>query len=546
MKLTGGLIIFLLLAISIIFSRCGRDGDAIDTVATPISAVVAKIRIADDYYNRKVQLKTKVFYRANENHRAWLKKSKPDKLYEAFVEEVKESARYGFNPEDYQIQELEQMVEKLYKNRKRTRDDLSNADIRITASFFLFTTHMLEGRVRYPGAREFLWVRGMPLENDIALLLKMETASDLRKEVQSLQPQDPQYKHLQKALAEYRELEKADTFDAVPANLRLKPGDEHPLIPLIKKRLSLTDYRGKISETELSYDDAVVEAVKSFQQRHGLNADGILEKETIHFLNMPIKHKADLIAINLERLRWRPHLKREKDEIVVNVPEYMLRAYKNGNEKLAMRVVLGAEYTPTPVFQDTLKYIVFSPTWNVPKSIIQEEFLPKLISNPEHFNPDRFKFYKDGQEIDPLEEEWDDEDIDTNAYSVVENPGDANSLGRVKFIMPNDFSIYLHDTPADQLFSAEDRALSHGCIRLEHPEEFAHYLLDGEKGWTEKEIQEAMSSDKPRQVNLEKTYPVYIVYRTTWVDDNGKVHFREDIYGHDKRHLARLPSNEHS
>jgi murein L,D-transpeptidase YcbB/YkuD len=252
-----------------------------------------------------------------------------------------------------------------------------------------------------------------------------------------------------------------------------------------------------------------------------------------------------MIAINLERLRWRPQVKGQKDEIVVNVPEYTLRAYKNNKEKMSMRVVLGAEYTPTPVFHDTLKYIVFSPSWYVPNSILQNEFLPKLRENPEHFSSDRFKFFKEGKEIDPMEESWEDEEIDTNKYSVVENPGDANSLGKVKFIMPNDFSIYLHDTPADQHFSREERALSHGCIRLEQPAEFARYLLKDQKGWNDEKIREAMSGDKPVKVDLEATFPVYIVYRTVWVNEDGTVNFRNDIYGHDQRHLSRLASAEH-
>jgi murein L,D-transpeptidase YcbB/YkuD len=176
----------------------------------------------------------------------------------------------------------------------------------------------------------------------------------------------------------------------------------------------------------------------------------------------------------------------------------------------------------------------------VPRSIIAKEFIPKLQEDPTHFDPARFRFFKDGQEIDPLEEDWMDDELDPSAYSVVENPGDANSLGNIKFIMPNDYSIYLHDTPADQLFKLEERALSHGCIRLEHPVEFARYLLSDQPGWNEDKIKEAMKSKEPLQVDLKKPYPVYIVYRTAWVDEEKQVHFREDIYGHDRRHLARL------
>lgn len=540
MRWTGAVAIVLLLVCGVMFSKCGGDPDHIDTVATPISQVIEQINVADAYYNRKVQLKTRLFYRANEQHRGWLKKKRPDKLYEAFVTEVRESARYGFSPDDYHIDELEQAVNALYDNRKRTPEDLARLDIRITASFFLFTTHLLEGRVRYPGAREFLWKRGMPLENDIALLLQMESAKDLRTELEALHPKDPQYKELQKALKHYRELGEKDTVPSVSLRVKLKPGDTHDQLPLIKKKLNTADFKVAMGDADTVYNNELEVAVKSFQDRHGLNPDGIIDSEMIRLLNTPVKQKADLIALNLERLRWLPHVKGEKDEIIINVPEYMLMAYKNNKETMRMRVVLGAEFTPTPVFHDTLKYIVFSPTWAVPKSILAEEFLPKLREDPGHFDPARFRFYRDGEQIDPLEEDWEDDDLDIGAYSVVENPGDANSLGQVKFIMPNDFSIYLHDTPADQLFSREDRALSHGCIRLERPEDFAAYLLKGQKGWNEKKVAEAMKSEKPIQVDLEKDYPVYIVYRTAWVDNDGKVNFRDDIYGHDERHLAYL------
>lgn len=543
MKWTGGLIIVGLLLMGIMFSRCGGRGNTIDTVASPIARIVGKINVSEPYYNRKVQLKTRVFYHANEYKRAWLRKRRPDKMFKAFVREVRESERYGFTAEDYHISTLEQAVEELYDNRKRTEADISELDMRITASFFLFTTHLIEGKVRYPGAKEFLWERGMPLENDIALLLEMESGSDLRKEIEDLHPKDPEYKKLQEALKEYRAMEKADTLPPIPESLTIEPGENHDAIPIVRHKLSLMKYIKRPDDSPI-FDDPLVEAVKKFQQRHGLVADGNLNRETVRFLNMPIREKSKLIALNLERLRWHPHIPDKGNKIVVNVPEYMLRVNRNNKEKIKMRVVLGAEYTPTPVFHDTLKYLVFSPTWIVPQSIFEEEFLPKLLEDPAHFSAERFKFYKGAKEIDPYEEEWDDDDLDPKVYRVVENPGDANSLGKVKFIMPNDHSIYLHDTPADQLFARQERALSHGCIRVERPEELAAYLLSDVKEWDTKKITEAMQFGEPLQVDLRKPVPVYIVYRTVWVEDDDTVNFREDIYGHDQRHLAYLGTDK--
>jgi len=530
----------LLLVIISLFSRCGKNREiVIDTVAMPVNNAVNEIHIAEKYYNRKVQLKTKLYYRANDCRLAWLGKRRTEKIFDAFVGEVKTSEHYGFKPGDYHIDSLEKEVVRLYDNRKRTEADIASLDMRITASFFLFTTHLLEGRIRYPGAKEFLWKRGTPLENDIALLLKTESVSDLNAELEKLQPKDPQYAKLQRALQDYRALIKADTFPPVPRSLTIKPDESHEAIKLVRKKLALTDSGGN-ADTSTHYDAQLQKILRQFQERHGLTPDGVIGGETIRFLNQTMEQKAALVALNLERTRWRPHLKGKGDEIVINVPEYMLTVYNNGNEKLKMRVVLGAEYTPTPVFHDTLKYIVFSPTWMVPQSIFKKEFLPQLQTDPGHFDPQRFTFYKDGKEIDPYLEPWNEEPLDTAAYRVVENPNEINSLGKVKFIMPNDFSIYLHDTPAGRLFSREERALSHGCIRLEQPAELALFLLADKKGWNKKKIAEAMEGGKPVHVDLDEPFPVYIIYRTTWVDNQGFVQFRSDIYGHDARQLARL------
>lgn len=451
---------------------CGsRETTEIDTVATPVASVVNNINIADDYFNRKVRLKTRVYYRANDYHRCWLGKRRPEKLLDAFVKEVNASSEYGLNPHDYQLERILQQVDSLYNDRDKTNARLAELDIEITARFFLFTTHLIDGRIRYPGAREFLWKRGMPLDNDIAMLLQTSSGAELRKLIEDLQPTDPQYKRLKAVLKQYRKNIVADT------------------------------------------------------------------------LPDSIRHKVDLIILNLERLRWDPHLQGRGDEIVINVPEYTMRVYRDGKERMKMRVVLGSEYTPTPVFHDTLQYIVFNPTWAVPRSIFAKEFLPRLIEDPAHYDPDRFIFYKNGERIDPRDEKWSSNKLDTSAFRAVENPGENNALGKVKFMMPNDHAIYLHDTPASSLFSRKERALSHGCIRLEHPEEFARYLLADRKDWDDDRIREAMSGKTPSQVELDRPFPVYIIYRTVWVDDDNVAHFRDDIYGHDKRQFARLIQN---
>ncbi len=542
MKWTGLLGVAILQVLIGLLPGCrNNNANEIDTVATPVAAVVKSIHIADQYFNRKVQLKTRVYYRANQYHRRWLEKKQPNSLFGALVKEIQESYSYGFAPRDYHLQDIVEQVDSLYSNRNRTDSELAELDMRITASFFLFTTHLIEGRIRYPGAREFLWKRGMPLENDIAMLLETTSGADLKNLIAELQPDDPQYTRLQKALRHYRERIPADTLPDISLSADIKPGDVSEDIPLLRRRLELHDIDVKKKKNTLTqYDEDLQKSVAQFQLEHGLVSDGMITNHTVRALNQKLTKKADLISLNLERLRWDPHVKGQGDEIVINVPEYIMRVYRNGEEKIKMRVVLGAEYTPTPVFHDTLQYVVFSPTWAVPQSIFVKEFLPRLQDNPEHYDPERFSFYRDGEKVDPTDEKWNRGDLDPSAFRVIENPGENNSLGKVKFMMPNDHAIYLHDTPATTLFERNERALSHGCIRLEHPLDFARYLLADQEEWDDKRIHQAIAGSKPIHAELKKPFPVYIVYRTASVDDDGHVSFFDDIYRHDERQLARL------
>jgi murein L,D-transpeptidase YcbB/YkuD len=208
-----------------------------------------------------------------------------------------------------------------------------------------------------------------------------------------------------------------------------------------------------------------------------------------------------------------------------------------------MKVIVGAEGTATPVFKDTLRYIVFSPTWAVPNSIIRDEIIPKLKRDSAAYSGKNYSFYKNGTVIDPSTESWDD-DVNSYAYNIVQQPGRDNALGLVKFVMPNKMSIYLHDTPNHRLFNKSYRALSHGCIRLDDPDKLAAFLLKDSRGWDIEAVEKAMYSNRTQTVFLKRPYPVHLEYRTAWVDENGLVNFREDIYGHDKRQLSMLKAKE--
>jgi len=259
-------------------------------------------------------------------------------------------------------------------------------------------------------------------------------------------------------------------------------------------------------------------------------------------MNISARRKADIIALNMERMRWMP-TNVGQHFIEVNIPEYKLRVYNKKKKALEMKVIVGKEYTSTPVFSDTLKYLVLSPTWTVPMSIKAYEMLPKLKEEPTYYTKKNYKFYKGwntSNEVNPATIDWSQYNGKDFPFNVVQQPGPTNSLGLVKFIMPNDMSIYLHDTPTDYLFERTERAFSHGCIRLEKPEVLANYLLRDQKNWGSARINEFLHKPSPEKVYLEKDYHVQLAYFTAFVDEKGAMNFRDDIYGHDDQQLKEL------
>src|SRR5690606_30272522 len=261
------------------------------------------------------------------------------------------------------------------------------------------------------------------------------------------------------------------------------------------------------------------DAVKNWQTRNGLNPDGIVGPEMISALNVPVEQRIKTIIVNMERCRWLPNKISDLDEYIgVNIPSYGMRYVKDGKTALESKVIVGDEANKTVVFSGNMSYLVFSPYWNVPKSIVEEEIMPALEKDPDYLEKHNM--------------EW-------NGKQLRQRPSDENSLGRVKFMFPNRNNIYLHDTPAKSLFRKEDRALSHGCIRVQKARDLAVKILEDDKAWTPEKIDRAMKSDEEQQYALKRKIPVYIAYFTAVADENGIVAFFEDIYKRDNR-LAHL------
>jgi L,D-transpeptidase YcbB len=332
------------------------------------------------------------------------------------------------------------------------------------------------------------------------------------------------YGKLKAQLAHYHALAAKGVWEPVtPDKKTYKKGTSSPVLVQIKQRLhALGDL--PVVDTTPVFNDTLELAVQSFQERHGYTPDGVIGASFIKDLNVPVQKRLQQILINMDRMRWLPNTPASDNLIVVNIPEFMLHMYE-GNKKLwDMAVVVGKTGHNTMMFNGDLNQIVFSPYWNVPPSIVKDEILPEMEKDP---------FYLESQNMEITGEA-------NGLPEIRQRPGYGNALGRVKFLFPNSFNIYFHDTPSKSLFERDKRAFSHGCIRLAEPEKMAQYLLRHQPDWTPERIREAMNAGEERYVKLEKPVPVIITYHTAWVDENGKLNFRDDIYKHDDKLAQKM------
>ncbi len=331
-----------------------------------------------------------------------------------------------------------------------------------------------------------------------------------------------QYYRLREVLKKYREIEKENRWDSIvfpPNKKKLKPGDSAQTIVQIRKWLFMT---GDIEANSgsLRYDSELETGILNFKKRFAFAAETTILPKHIASMNIPISERIKTILVNMERCRWiSADISKAKEYIVINIPSYQLTYFKNNKPALESKVVVGKALNKTAVFSADMKYIVFSPYWNVPKSILKKEILPALAKNPNYLVENEMEWYKG---------------------DLRQRPGPKNALGLIKFLFPNSNSIYLHDTPSKYLFNEEKRAFSHGCIRIQKPVELANLILEDDNNWTPEKIELAMNKGEESWYTLKNKIPVYIGYFTAWVDSKGNIHFYDDIYKRDERLAAML------
>ncbi len=306
---------------------------------------------------------------------------------------------------------------------------------------------------------------------------------------------------------------------------------------MIRKRLKVTGDNSAEDLTLQVFDEQLEDAVKRFQNRHHLDVDGAIGRQTLAALNITVEKLIQRIIINMERWRWLAHDLGQK-RLFVNVAGFTLAGTEDAQVRIKMPVIVGKTYHKTPVFSDAIKYIEVNPYWNIPSSIAVKEMLPKLIENPYHLREKNIRVYDgwnaDAQELDSTIIDWRSVGRGIKRFKLRQDPGRKNSLGTIKFMFPNEYDVYLHDTPTHSLFRRAQRAFSHGCIRLSRPFQLASYLLGGEsKGWSIQRLQKIVASGKRTILKLEAPYPIHILYRTALVGDDGLVYFANDVYGRD-------------
>ena len=487
---------------------------------------------------------TKRLYKAYGNNALWLASDGliKDRTF-ALANSVLQTEQDGMRMDAYPVGTLAQSIAAVQQTKTPTADQLADADIILTASFAALGEDYLTGQVD-PKSVAQNWHIDPQEENVDSALIRGLRNPALDKSIASMRPSDPDYNGLRKELDRFQQISIKGGWPQVPAGPAAKPGERMSptRVTALRTRLSVEGMdvpaatapaaqpAGQTRSATAAgvYDRRLAGAVASFQARHGLTVDSMLGAETMTSLNQTAVYRTAQIAANLERLRWLPRTFGNR-YIYVNVPAFSLTAFDNGKPGLDMKVIVGQDFEDkaTPVFSDSMETVVFRPFWNVTPDIAAKEVFPKMNADPGYLSANNYELYQEG-----------------GATRVRQKPGDKNSLGLVKFLFPNDFNIYLHDTPNHELFNKDVRAFSHGCIRVEKPAELAQWVL----GWDAGKVDAAMHGPDNSSVKVPRKIPVYITYGTAYIKD-GLLYFGNDLYDRDDKLVAQvlrgaLPSTE--
>lgn len=466
-------------------------------------------------------------YGANEYRPIWLEDGKPTKKAEEMVEVLNLSYEDGLEPNDYDAPELFQ------KLGASGDEALADLEIHLATAAVSYGQHMNAGRLNPRQVNREVVIYPNAISAD-TILQNIRRTGSLKAYLRLLAPHTDRYERLRSALAVYRRIEANGGWTIIGEGEVLKPGMSDPRVPAIRARMVQAGLLPAEAGDpgSLDYDETVVAAVTQFQERSGLDMDGVIGPGTLAEMNVPVSDRIATMEINLERNRWM-----QNDfgpyHIFANLADQVVKVVRDDKTIHAEIIQVGLPYHRTPVFTDDMEYVEINPYWNVPSSIAVNEYLPKLRKNPGVLAAQKISLIANGNTISARAVNWSNYGKGNFPFRLRQEPGPGNALGRIKFMFPNQFNVYMHDTPAKSKFEASQRYFSHGCLRLRDPLKMAEVLL-GDQGWDRAKIDATIASGKRTIVKLNQKIPVHVVYLTSWVNKDGSVYFRQDVYGRDQ------------
>ncbi len=471
----------------------------------------------------------------------WVDPDGLNRIGKAFANALASIKSHGLCPEDYHYSCINQWIDHIrsvsQKGVPAEPSQLAAIDIVMTDAFMIFGSHLAGGKVDperlYPH-----WLSEKRKSDVFSVLTHLPDGGTLDMALKQLAPSYDDYWRLVNAAQRLKLIVQNGGWPMLTVSKRLRKGDREPNIFLLRERLRNSGdlITGKTAD-EVSFDEDVELGVKNFQARHGLEIDGIVGRETREALNVSAMKRLQQALLNLERWRWLPHNLGNR-YILVNPPAFTLEAYNDEQKQLTMKVIVGEAYKKTPVFSEKISYLEINPYWNVPSSITLFEILPQIKKDPNYLTKNHYRLVSGQEEssaiLDPILIDWDSIGIENFPGHLRQIPGPWNSLGRIKFMFPNRFNVYLHDTPYRDLFNKNNRALSHGCIRVGNPMELALFVLQNDASWTRERIQALIDIGQRHIVGIKDPCMVHLLYWTCWVGEDGRINFRKDIYHRDQ------------
>ena len=525
-------IYFSLLIVSFFFSNTQAQEMSIEEVLEQkIYPTESQAPVAVEGVELFSQIEMPRFYSNRDFELAWTNKKNVKDL----LESIEAAFDEGLNPEDYHLERIKSLEEKSKKG-KLSDEEKADLDLLMTDALILYASHLLEGKLEQSDLRKKWDVeRNEGPENPDSLLTATLHNQNIKSVLESLKPNHYMYNLMKFHLKKLREVEAEGGWPNVSEGETLKVGDSAQRVSEIRQYLlAVGDLKSEATSEEELFDEELEEAVKKFQWRHKLTNDGVVGKGTIEQMQVPVEDRIDMLILNLERTRWifqHP----DDDFLIVNIAGFHVKRITDRKEVFDSRVIVGKYHKESPVFKGVMTYMVMNPTWTLPYSIATHETLPRLKKDPGYLAAKHMEVMdRKGTILNPSTINWNDYSAGNFPFIIRQKAGPWNALGEVKFIFPNKYAVYLHDTPSRGLFNRQDRAFSHGCIRTEDKWGLLMSLMDDPDVWNMDKINEILKSGKTTTINLPKPINIYLIYLTAAVDQENNLMFMKDVYKRDK------------